>query len=281
MSPNIALGAGVDVLSFPYEVDGRVSWHGEGVRGWATANALLLREGDRALLVDAGLTIHRDAFLAALASTLAPGAPLEVFSSRIGEFDVIGNLVDVLAAYDVRTVYAAFDDAPAWGDMHPGHRLADVVPHARDIVTEVLPRERVIALAPGRLLDAIRPSLRNLSTYWLYDRATRTMFTADSFCYGVADAPDGPWVLDGALVEDDVGLADVRRHLLTGSRFWWLEGSRLDAIRAELAALFERCPTDVIVPSYGRIISGRASVERHLSLLDDALAEIGVSQEAA
>jgi hypothetical protein len=60
-----------------------------------------------------------------------------------------------------------------------------------------------------------------------------------------------------------------------------LEGSRLDAIRAEVAALFARCPTDVIVPSCGRIILGRRAVDRHVALLDAALAEIGAMKEVA
>jgi hypothetical protein len=279
MSPTIALGAGVDVLANPYEVDGRVSWHGRGVRGWATSNCVLVREGGRALLIDTGLTIHREAVLAALRELVGPGVRLEILSSRIGEFDVIGNLVDVVAAHGVRKVYAAFGEAPRWADMHPGHRLADVVPRAGDIVTEVLPRESVVHVAPGRSLEVVRPSLRNLSTYWAYDRATRTMFTADSFCYGVAESATGPWLIDEAA--DDTTLEQVRHHLLTGSRFWWLEGSRVDEIRAEVAALFARCPTDVIVPGCGRIILGRRAVDRHVALLDAALTAIGITTEVA
>jgi hypothetical protein len=279
MSPTIALGAGVDVLANPYEVDGRVSWHGGGVRGWATSNCVLLREGRRALLIDTGLTVHREAVLAALRKLVSPGVTLEIFSSRIGEFDVIGNLVDVIAAHGVCKVYAAFDDAPRWADMHPGHRLADVVTWAGEITTDVLHREAVVEIADGRSLDVVRPSLRNLSTYWVYDRATRTMFTADSFCYGVAPSAAGAWFIDEAA--DGVTLEEVVHHLLTGSRFWWLEGSRLDAIRAEVAELFTRCPTDVIVPSCGRIILGRRAVDRHVALLDTALAELGGANEVA
>jgi flavorubredoxin len=278
MSPTIALGAGVDVLANPYAVDGRVSWHGRGVRGWATSNCLLLREDHRAVLIDTGLTVHRDAVLSALRELVDPGTTLELFVSRIGEFDVIGNLVDVIAAHDVRKVHAAFGDAPRWADMHPGHRLADVVPWAAEIVTEVLPREAIVELGPGRALEAVRPSLRNLSTYWVYDRASRTMFSGDSFCYGVAGSAAGPWFIEGPA--DDITVDDVRHHLLTGSRFWWLEGSRLGAIRAEVAALFARCPTDVIVPGCGRIIRGRAAVDRHIALLDAALDEIGAVTEA-
>src|SRR5687768_651950 len=118
MSPLIHLAPGVDVLANPYEVDGRVSWHGKGVRGWATANCALVRDGDRALLIDTGLTIHRDEMLSGLRGLLGATDRLEVFTTRVGEFDSVCNLVDVIGTFGVRRQFAAFGDGPRWGDVH-------------------------------------------------------------------------------------------------------------------------------------------------------------------
>jgi hypothetical protein len=258
-----------------------VSWHAKGARGWATANCALLREGDNALLVDTGLTIHRAEMLDALRALLGNTRQLEVFTTRVGEFDSVCNLVEIIGAFGVRRQFAAFGEGPKWGDIHTDRRLTDV-PWAAEIVTDIMPLASVIDVAPGRSLDVVQPSLRNLSTYWTYDRPTRTLFTADSFCYGVAGGPQGPWVIDGETGRDDIELDDVLGHLLTGSRFWWLAGSRLDTIRREVDDIFTRFDVEAIVPSFGAILRGRHVVERHVGLLDAALADIDrTGREAA
>jgi flavorubredoxin len=280
MSPIINLAPGVDVIANAYEVDGRVSWHAKEVRGWAPANCGLLREGDRALLIDTGLTIHRQEVLSSLRTLLDDETRLEVLTTRVGEFDSVCNLVEIIEAFGVRKQFAAFGDAPWWGDFHPDRRLADV-PWASEIATELLPTNSVLEVGPGRVLDVIQPSLRNLSTYWSYDRTSRTLFTADSFCYGVGPSAAGPWVIDGEETSDDISFEQVERHLLTGSRFWWLEGSRLDVIRTEVAEIFRRFQVDAIVPSFGSILQGPEVVQRHVELLDAALEEIDETRKEA
>jgi hypothetical protein len=277
MSPVMTLGRGAYALSNPYEVDGRVSWHARDLRGWSTANCYLFVEGRRALLADTGLTIHRDTLIAQLEELLAGVDELTVFTLRLGEFDSICNLLEVIERFDVRAMLGQYDDGPRWADIHPDQRLV-AMPRARDAATRVPMRNDVFELAPGRRLEIVKPSLRLLSTHWIYDSATRMLVTSDSFGHAIAPDPDGPWLLDGDEVADDIGIDDVRAHLLQ-TRFWWLAGSHCEQLRRDLAAIFDRFDVETIGPAFGRILRGRALVARHVGLVDSVMTEIDAQRQ--
>jgi len=279
MSTTLTLAPGVHVLANPYEVDGRVSWHAPDQRGWATANCYLLVEGRSALLLDTGLTVHAEAIIDQLRRLLADVDDLDVFTLRTGEFDSICNLAEIIETFPVRTVLGHYDDVLRWADVHPGRRLADI-PRASAIGERVVHRTALVDLGPGRHLELLRPSLRLLSTHWVYDEASRTLFTSDSFGYAIARDRSGPWVLDGDAVADDIELEDVRRHLMT-TRFWWLKHSHCEQLRRDLADVFERFEVETIAPAFGRILRGADVVERHVQLVDGVMAEVDRQRKEA
>src|SRR5206468_11786912 len=112
-------------LSNPYAVDGRVSWHAPHVRGVAPMNCYVLREPRAALLVDTGLSVHEQAILEQLESCVGHDCELSLFLLRQGEFDSICNLLPIVDAFRVRTVYGQFEEALRWGDVRPGRSLPD------------------------------------------------------------------------------------------------------------------------------------------------------------
>lgn len=258
----------LSVISNPYAVDGRVSWHAPDVRGFAPSNVYVLREGTRALVVDTGLTVHRAAVLADLEVALDGVDDVEVFTLRQGEFDSICNLLPIVERFGVRTVHGQFEEALRWADFDPVSLLHPLPAAIRDgVETNIVSRRAELSLGGDRTLLVVRPSLRLLTTHWIYDAATRTLMTSDAFGYAVASTLDGPWLV----TEDDDDLTgdDVLRHLL-GTRFWWLADSEVSELREELAGL-AALGAEAIAPAFGRPLLGADVVARHWDLLDRAL----------
>lgn len=284
---DIALGAhvirvGRDLTAFcnTYEVDGRVSWHPPEVRGHATVNCYLLKQDGNALLIDTGVGAHRTDVTGQLADELPASTRLEILLLRQGEFDSIGNLLPLARSFSVKTIYGQFSEAPRWGDIHPDLDATDGWNvDGEAVATVVLSRQETIELGEGgvRQLSVFRPLLRLLSTHWVYDPLTRSLFTSDSFAYVVRPSDAGPWMLTSA--NDDMTGDQVREHLM-GTRYWWLARSTVDELRRSLAAVFEAYEVEQIAPAFGAIITGSDAVARHVALVDEALVELGQSSAA-
>jgi flavorubredoxin len=109
--------------------------------------------------------------------------------------------------------------------------------------------------------------LRILPTYWLYDAATRTLFTSDAFGYCFVSAPDGSRLT----TEDDPlpSVDDVRTF--TQAKHWWLPGAKVAPVVADLEARFERFDVHRIAPGHGQVIEGQDAVRAHCRLIVEAL----------
>jgi hypothetical protein len=143
-----------------------------------------------------------------------------------------------------------------------------------DLEAKVLSKFELIPVGGGRerLLEVFRPELLLLNTHWVYDAATLTLFTSDTFTYVVRPDADAGWVVTA---EDDTTTADeVQEHLLN-TRFWWLADAQVDEIRRFVAGVFERYDIETIAPSCGAILRGRDVVERHYTMLDEVIAKVG------
>jgi hypothetical protein len=71
--------------------------------------------------------------------------------------------------------------------------------------------------------------------------------------------------------------ASTDAHLqsfLLNTRYWWLEGGKTTELRRKLAAIVEKYEIDTIAPGYGRILRGRAMVERQFAMFDEVLARL-------
>jgi hypothetical protein len=256
-------------LSYPYALDGRVTWHPPGARGYAPMNSYLLVEDGEAMLVDTGVTVHRDALLDDLRALVAPGTRLSVLHTRLGEYNSLCNTPDVVDAFDVRVIYGPHVNAARWTDFQPhDHPGFDPGIDAADVV--VLQSEQVIHVAAGaRPLDVFSPVLRLLPTHWVFDRETGTLLTSDLFSHVARDDAGGPWVVT---IDDDTTMPrQVRQHMLE-TRFWWLPRADTSGIARVLADWFATHDVRRIAPGYGCVLEGREVVARHVAMVQAVLA---------
>src|SRR5262249_43434265 len=153
-----------------------------------------------ALLVDCGVTVHRDALIAQLRAAL-PGDRLSITFTRIAEYPAICNTTAIAEALPVEALYAPFPDALLWVEFRPraerprgGEGWA--IGHAPESRLSS-PMGDVPVGGGGRELNAIRPPVKLLPSLWLYDERTRTLFPGDMFSHAYRATPAGPWLADG------------------------------------------------------------------------------------
>ncbi len=255
----------------PIELDGRVAWYQPHVRGYTTVNCYLAVEDGQALLVDTGVTVHRDALIRQLGRCLR-GSRLSIAHTRVAEYPATCNTTAVAESLPVEAIYAGFPDALALLEFRPREeRSVRRPPWAlrRAPESRWTSREDGIELGDqGRRFHAMPAAVRLLPSQWFYDDGTRTLFSGDAFTHARRDSPAGPWIVDDRA--EGIAPEEVLDHLLV--RCWWLAGAqRHGELQAALEDVFTTYDVETIAPGYGCIIHGRREVERHYQLLHDAI----------
>ena len=255
-------------------LDGRLSSHPLDARGFAPLNCFLVREPGHALLIDTGFSAYEDVLLRQLRALVGPSEPLSVWVLRLGEYASICNVRPVVEHFAVDVLYGSQGVPPEWVDFRHEH-----VPYGSPVAGGALGRiehrlarqgDAIGVGAGARVLHTLVAPLRLLPTNWVYDEATRTLFTADAFTYVWQPTARGPWVVTD---DDDPATFDGALDYLLGSRFWWLAGARTESLRRGIDEIFETHPIETIAPSFGCVLSGARTVERHRRLLDEILAQ--------
>jgi flavorubredoxin len=254
-------------LQNPFALDGRVSSYPASARGFAVANSYLLTEPDAAMLIDTGFGKDEATIRAQVESLIAPGLPLSLFPLRLNEFMSINNVESFASHFNVETCYTSNIDAALWFDFGAKADGRDVLKSMN--VTAVTRADTIALGAARRAIEVMQAPLRLIATRWLYDRATRTLFSSDTFTHVWRDAANGPWIVTEA-DNDATSPRDVRSFMLN-TRYWWLEGAPTDAIRRGIAKVFDTYDVETIAPGYGCILRGRSVVERHYRMLDEFL----------
>jgi hypothetical protein len=259
-------------LPCPYALDGRVSTHPDDARGYAAQQVYVLSEGDSALLVETGLTVHEQSLLARLDRILGPTARVGIFPLSLGEFRSVCNMRPIVERFDVHTLYGPFEDGSDWVDFRPelvppgepvgGGQMAEL-----DVVV-ISSRGGLVPIGEGRTVQALDAPLRLLPTHWLYDEATRTLFTSDAFTHVWRPTEAGPWAVTA---DDDSTTLNGLIDYLVRTRFWWLAGADVEPLSNGLADVFDAYEVEIIAPSYGCVLQGRGVVRRHYELLREAL----------
>ena len=227
-------------------LDGRVSWVPTGARGFHASHAHLMLEGQQALLYDTGVQAVGPAVLRQLAELVPSGSRLTVIVSR-PEFDCSGSMAELARRYQLSGggVYdftrvglqnLRFDTRS--GQLEPGTR---------------------IELGPARRVLCVPAPIRMLMTRWLYDEATRTLFTADAFTHVTAPTPASAHVLSDPTPPS---VDEVAEFLV--AKFWWLRHLRSSHVADAVEQLFAQHEVEAIAPSYGAVIQGRAAVVAHI-----------------
>jgi flavorubredoxin len=261
-------------LQHPYALDGRVSSYPASARGFSAANSYLLTQSDAAMLIDTGFGKDEPAIRAQIESLIAPALPLSLFPLRLNEFMSINNVETFAGHFNVETCYTSNVDAALWFDFGARAEGRDILESMK--VTAVTRSDTIELGKNGRPIDVMQAPIRLIATRWLYDRATRTLFSSDMFTHVWRARADGPWIVTDA---DDTTSARELRSFLLNTRYWWLEGAPTASIRRGIADVFAKRDVETIAPGYGCILSGRKVVARHVRMLDEVLA--GLDQSVA
>jgi len=251
-------------LQNPFALDGRVSSYPASARGFAVANSYLLTQPDAAMLIDTGF--GKDEPL------IAPGLPLSMFPLRLNEFMSINNVESFAGHFNVETCYTSNIDAALWFDFGAKAEGRDILKSMK--VTAVTRADTIQLGKDDRAIDVMQAPIRLIATRWLYDRATRTLFSSDMFTHLWREAATGPWIVqdsdNGCAANDPTSVRDVRSFMLN-TRYWWLEGAPTDSIRRGIGNVFDKYDIECIAPGYGCILRGRNVVQRHYAMLDEFL----------
>jgi hypothetical protein len=255
-------------LQNPFPLDGRVSAYPASARGFSVANSYLLTQPDAAMLIDTGFGKDEPVIRAQIDKLIAPGLPFSMFPLRLNEFMSINNVESFAGHFNIETCYTSNPDAALWFDFgarEDGRSLLDAMK-----VTAVTRADAIELGRLGRTIDVMQAPIRLIATRWLYDRATRTLFSSDLFTHLWRDEATGPWIVTDA-DNDPTAMRDIRSFMLN-TRYWWLEGAPTDSIRRGIDAIFDKFDIETIAPGYGCILSGRNVVARHYRMLDEFLA---------
>ena len=259
-------------LQNPFALDGRVSSYPASARGYSVANSYLITQSDAAMLIDTGFGKDEPVIRAQIESLIPRGLPLSLFPLRLNEFMSINNVESFAGHFNVETCYTSNVDAALWFDFGAKANGRSVLESMK--VTAVARADTIQLGTKGRAIDVMQAPIRLIATRWLYDRATRTLFSSDMFTHVWRARESGPWIVTD---EDDRTSARELRSFLLNTRYWWLEGAPTGSIRRGIAEVFEKCDVETIAPGYGCILHGRAVVARHVAMLDELLASLDKS----
>jgi hypothetical protein len=254
-------------LQNPFALDGRVSSYPASARGFAVVNSYLLTQPDAAMLIDTGFGKDEPVIRGQIESLIAPGLPLSMFPLRLNEFMSINNVESFAGHFNVETCYTSNIDAALWFDFGAKAEGRDILKSMK--VTAVTRADTIELGKEGRLIDVMQAPIRLIATRWLYDRATRTLFSSDMFTHVWRDTATGPWIVTDT-DNDPTSPRDVRSFMLN-TRYWWLEGAPTDTIRRGIGNVFDKYDIECIAPGYGCILRGRSVVARHYAMLDEFL----------
>ena len=254
-------------LQNPFALDGRVSSYPASARGFSVANSYLLVQPDAAMLIDTGFGKDEPVIRAQIESLIAPGLPFSMFPLRLNEFMSINNVESFAGHFNVETCYTSNPDAALWFDFGAKAEGRDILQSMK--VTAVTRADTIPLGKLGREIDVMQAPIRLIATRWLYDRATRTLFSSDLFTHMWRESATGPWIVTEA-DNDPTSTRDIRSFMLN-TRYWWLEGAPTDSIRRGIGDVFDKFDIETIAPGYGCVLRGRNVVARHYAMLDEFL----------
>ncbi len=268
----IELGAGrVYAMQNTFELNGRISAYPESARGYSVANCYLLKEGDRAMLLDTGYAAHEGEILGQLGSLIGPDVPLSLFPLRINEFMSVSNAMAIAKRFNVVECFSNVPDIEDWIEFET-LRDEERNPILKTTLIGRGDHSRV-KLGPSRIVDVLNAPIRLISTRWIYDEESKILFSSDMFSHVWSDRDYGPWLL-GDNEEDGVTDFSFVRSFLLNTRYWWIEGANLSPIRKAVAEVYDRFDIETIAPGYGTILNGRRHVDRQFEVLDDVLDQL-------
>ena len=236
-------------------LDGRVSSYPASARGYSVTNCYLLKQPDAESLIPRTL-------------------PLSLLPLRLNEFMSIQNIDPFTLYFNVKECFTGNPDAAFWFDFGAGSDSGQDTLDRLNITT--ISREETIPIGEqGRPVVVYQAPIRLIATRWIYDAATKTLFTSDMWTHTWRETPDGPWIIQDG--DDDPTDFDHVRSFLLNTRYWWLEGVDTAKLRKGIDKILSKHDIETIAPGYGCILRGKKTVAKHMQLIDDVLKSLDKS----
>ena len=268
----------VYALHNTFPIDGRVSAYPSDARGHAASNCYLLKQDDGALMLDTGYAAHEPQILEQLASILDPKTPLSLFPLRINEFMSVCNAMAIARHFNVVQCYSPVPEVELWLEFEKVE-VGRGKPTLKTTLLERGLKKLQVGNSGTRKIDVFNAPIRLINTTWIYDWNTKTLFSSDQFTHVWRDTEKGPWLFEGD--DDGVTTSAFVRSFLLNTRYWWLEGARVEPLRAAVAEALGRYDIETIAPGYGVILRGRDLVKKQFAVLDDVLRNLDRSRAKA
>jgi flavorubredoxin len=255
-------------------LDGRVSSYPASARGYSVTNCYLLKQPDAAWLIDTGFGGDEASLRAQIESLIPRTLPLSLLPLRLNEFMSIQNIDPFTLCFNVKECFTGNPDAAFWFDFGAGSDSGQNTLDRLNITT--ISREETIPIgAQGRPVVVYQAPIRLIATRWIYDPATKTLFTSDMWTHTWRETPDGPWIIEDG--DDDPTDFDHVRSFLLNTRYWWLEGVDTATLRKGIDKILSKHDIEIIAPGYGCILRGKKTVAKHMQLVDDVLKSLDKS----
>jgi len=258
----------VYALHNTFELNGQISAYPQDARGFAPANCYLLIDDDAAMLLDTGYAAHEGAILEQLDGLLDREMPLSIIPLRLNEFMSVSNVMAIAKRFNVVECFSPVPDVEEWVEFET-LRGEEKNPTLKTTLLGRGDRTRV-SLGPNRTIDVLNAPIRLITTRWIYDEATKILFSSDMFSHVWNQVEDSPWQI-GDNEEDNVTDFPFVRSFLLNTRYWWIEGANMTPVRQAVNDVFEQFDIQAIAPGYGTVFRGRGHVERQFGMLDEVL----------
>ena len=237
-------------------------------------NCYLLREDNAAVLLDTGFNGQIDFLSEQISSLITKDTPLSLYPLRQNEFMSVGNIVALANRFNVVEAFSNRPNIDFWFDFE----LEDFIPKEekdKKFTTSKLGNELKINIGenPERLIHGLVAPIRLISTMWIFDHGTKTLFSSDMFSHISQKHLDGPWISD----KDELTTTSFVRSFLLNTRYWWLEGVDTGPLREGITEVFNKFDIHTIAPGYGTILTGKEQVEKQFNILDEVLRDLDSS----
>jgi flavorubredoxin len=245
------------------ELDGQVSWAPRLPGRYQPINCYLVDKKEGAVLIDTGLAAHQQIVLRQLNETFDPRRPISLFLTR-PELECAGNVGAVHKALTLKEIVAvAVNPFDAYEEGVEG-----VVP------VRMLPLAIVRSIPIGEppSLCVVPTIIRILSTFWVFDQETKTLFSSDWFGHTSVSSPSDSVVISSP-ANDSTTYQSARAHVL--AKYWWLPLATTKAMIGFLEGLFDQHDVERIAPTHGCVLESRPVVRNHRDMMLRLLQEVG------
>lgn len=256
--------------------DDRISFVRPEAGRWLPFQCYVLKDADRALIIDTGVAAHRTQIGTGLDALLAGTTKRDVLLTRYN-FDTLSNLPWLTRACGIDKLYPAraaalplaaahiigfmdtFEEATIKAQLRAGSGLTPTA----------IPTDHGIRVG-DLAVEIVRPAVRIQATNWAYESSTKTLFCSDAWGFATAAREGGPSLIRS----NDEQIDRMRIDRYFRDRFDWLSNADTTEPITAIETFLEQHRVDRLCPSMGCIVEGNDAVKEVMQLTLSVFADL-------